>query len=305
MINDVLKNIDFAADWLPPGQEPIITSSVKRFKAFCDLITDQDKGYPIMGLIIGDAGLGKTISIKVYLDGLESRLHTSLPSVIKVEVKPRSTPKALSLDIVAALKDQSRGGNIYQVSDGAVEAIIRNDLKCLFVDEGNRLDDDSFDVLRYIFDKSGCPIVVVGLPSIESVIDRHEKFKSRVGLRMEFLPLKHEEIQDVVLPNLVFRCWQFDPEDEEDRSMGELICDRVGGSFRKLRNLLQVASQMARHYDAPRITPDMIGDAFKWTASIEDRHRHKKKTEESKVGEHERRAEARQEAKRRKKRGDK
>jgi DNA transposition AAA+ family ATPase len=300
MLNDILKDIDFAADWLPPGQEPIITSRVKRFKVFCHLIADLDQDYPTIGLVTGAAGLGKTIAIRAFLGGLAPRPHTSLPSVIKLEVKPRSTPKALALDIVSALRDKPRGRNIYQVSDEAVEAIVRNDLKCLFLDEGNRLDEDSFDVVRYIFDKSGCPIVVVGLPSIESVIDRYDKFKSRVGLRMEFLPLERSEIQEVVLPNLVFPCWQFDPDNEEDRILGELICDRVNGSFRKLRNLLQAASKIARYFDEPRITPDMIEDAFKWAASIEDRQRQSKKAKKPKTDEHERRAEARQEANRRK-----
>ena len=57
MLNDILKDIDFAADWLPPGQEPIITSRVKRFKVFCHLIADLDQDYPTIGLVTGAAGL--------------------------------------------------------------------------------------------------------------------------------------------------------------------------------------------------------------------------------------------------------
>jgi DNA transposition AAA+ family ATPase len=296
MLHDILQGIDFAADWLPPGQEPIITSSVKRFKAICSMITDPDEDYPMMGLVTGAAGLGKTIAIRAYLEGLMPRSHTSLPSAIKIEVITGAAPTTLALQIVEALKDDT---NVFRDPDGAVSAIDRNDLKCLLVDEGNRLDEDTFDVLRYVFDHSGCPIIVVGLPTIEGVIDRNEKFKSRVGLRMQFLPLQCKEIQQVVLPNLVFPRWQFDPENEEDVVIGEAICNIVGGSFRKLRNLLQIASKMARYLDEPRITLDLIEGAFQLNASIEDRQRHKDLLEKpTATGAHERLAEARQEANR-------
>ena len=48
----------------------------------------------------------------------------------------------------------------------AAAAIERNDLKLIIVDEADRLNEDSFEVLRHLFDKTGCPIVLVDLPSI-------------------------------------------------------------------------------------------------------------------------------------------
>jgi len=45
-------------------------------------------------------------------------------------------------------------------------AIERNDLKIIIVDEADRLNEDSFEVLRHLFDKTGCPILLVDLPSI-------------------------------------------------------------------------------------------------------------------------------------------
>ncbi len=44
--------------------------------------------------------------------------------------------------------------------------IERNDLKLIIVDEADRLNEDSFEVLRHLFDKTGCPILLVDLPSI-------------------------------------------------------------------------------------------------------------------------------------------
>jgi len=52
------------------------------------------------------------------------------------------------------------------IAASAAAAIERNDLKCIIVDEADRLNEDSFEVLRHLFDKTGCPILLVDLPSI-------------------------------------------------------------------------------------------------------------------------------------------
>ncbi len=293
-----------AEDCLPPGQAPIQTSNVHRFKAFVRLLTDPHKAYPTMGVVTGPAGIGKTVSIEDYLRGLEPRSHTGLPEAIQVTVKPRSTPRALGISIATSLGEKPRGSNIYEIADEAAEAILRNDTRLMFFDEADRLNEDSFDLTRHVFDTTGCPFVLVGLPRILSVLDRHEKFASRVGLRMSFVPLKQDEVLQVVLPGLVFPRWIFDPQDEADRAMGKHILKRVGSSLRKLRNLLQIASQIAIQDRAPRITLETIDEAFQWSATQEDKRRLNKQNEADQVaqenspGSYERDSERRQERKR-------
>jgi DNA transposition AAA+ family ATPase len=260
---------------LPPGQTPIQTSNLRRSMAFIELLTDPRRDYSVMGVVTGGAGMGKTIAMDYYLASQQPLPHTGLPGSIKVVVKPRSTPKALAFDILASLCEKPRGRNIYEAADEAAAAIIRNDVQLLLIDEGDRLNEDSFDLVRSLFDKAGRPIVIVGLPSILQVIDRHEKFASRVGLRMPFIPPDIEEVQTVILPNLVFPHWNFDPGDEADRLMGELIWKMVSPSLRKLRNLLQIASQAAHASGEDRITPHVIREAFRWSATAEDK-RHMK-----------------------------
>jgi DNA transposition AAA+ family ATPase len=264
---------------LRPGQAPIQTSNVCRFKAFVKLLTDPHKAYPTMGVVTGPAGIGKTVSIEDYLYGLEPCSHTGLPAAIQVTVKPRSTPRALGISIATSLGERPRGSNIYEIADEAAEAILRNDTQLMFFDEADRLNEDSFDLTRHVFDRTGCPFVLVGLPSILSVIDRHEKFASRVGLRMSFVPLEQAEVLQVVLPSLVFPRWKFDPQDEADQAMGVCILKMVGSSLRKLCNLLQIASQIAIQDNASRITVEIIREAFHWSATPEDKRRLNKQDE--------------------------
>jgi DNA transposition AAA+ family ATPase len=268
----------FAEDHLPDGQKPIQTTNVKRSKAFIRLLTDEERKSPTMGVITGLPGIGKTIAAQDYLDSLPPHANTALPIGIKVKVMPRSTPRALAKTIMDSLLEKSRGNNIYEIADEAAAAIERNDLKLVIVDEADRLNEDSFEVLRHLFDKTGCPIVLVGLPSILRVVDRHEKFSSRVGLRMQFLPLELKEVLTVVLPGLVIPRWSYDPE--ADRLLGEAIWNKVNPSLRKLTNLLYLASQITKAAEAPSITQACIEEAFQWMMTQEDHHRARRKTKQ-------------------------
>lgn len=144
----------------------------------------------------------------------------------------------------------------------AAQAIRRNDLDLVVVDEGDWLNVDSFELLRHIFDRTGCPIVVVGLPRILRVIKRHEKFVSRIGLHMEFLPLTQEEVLTTVLPALTLPLWQYHADNPSDQEMGAQLWQRVCPSLRKLRVVLQYASQIACARGAERITAQILAEAL-------------------------------------------
>jgi len=267
--------ISFADDELPDGQLPIKTSNVGRFNSLIRMITDTNRKYATMSAATGGAGLGKTTAIQQYLNNEKPREHTGLPASVRIKVKPNSTAKALANDIVTGVCDRPRGRNVYEVADEAAEAIERNDLKLLIVDEADRLNEDSFEVLRHIFDRTGCPIVVVGLPAILRVIETHNKFSSRIDLRMTFEPPAWDEFSTLILPQLVFPHWRFDPDDQHDLVMGRHIWKIVNPSFRKLRNLLQTASQIAEFTGKDWITRELVDAAFELSASTEDRRRMK------------------------------
>ena len=44
------------------------------------------------------------------------------------------------------------------------------------------------------YNKTGCPIVVVGLRQILHVIRKYEKFEGRIGPHLEFLPPDEDEV---------------------------------------------------------------------------------------------------------------
>lgn len=287
----------YAEDELPSGQSLIETTNLRRFHGGANLLLDPGCRYPTMATTVGPAGSGKTISVQSFLRDLPLRDLTGLPAAVGVKVRPRSTPKTLTEDIVAALEEKVKGTTSFKLATEAVEIIKRNDLKLLIIDEADWLSADSFDVLRHIHDRSGCPVLLVGLPRLLSVIDAQEKFSSRIGLRLQFSPPPVEEVLNTILPGLVFPHWQFDPDEAGDRDLGEYIWRAVHPSLRKLRNLLQIASLRVQEMGEERISQATIDQSLRLSATEAEMRRIQQESAKRSAGSHEAESERRQAAK--------
>jgi DNA transposition AAA+ family ATPase len=247
-------------DELPQGQEPIITSSVERILTLLAFVMNSHEmtGYTCNGVVTGAAGLGKTIATQAFQGQNPVRTHTGLPSCVRVKVGMKSTAQALARDITQTLNVRPKAKRINDSTNEAIDALRRSDLHLLLIDEADGLDVMSFELLRRIHDRTGCPIVLVGLPQIYQVISQYEKYESRIGMFVSFPPLTEDEVLDHVLPNLRIKGWAYDRAKESDRIIGKMIWHKVQPSFRKLRVVLTNASQFAQMVHHPHITAEDI-----------------------------------------------
>lgn len=262
-------NIQRASKLSLPTKDIILTNGVRQCTFCLDLLADPNDPYITMAVITGDAGIGKSVAFQYYYDTFQSRTRSALPTLIKVEVVPRSSPRALAGDIMESLQERPRvkSGTVYEFAKEAAESMIRNDLRLLLLDEADRLNEETFELIRHLFDITACPIALIGLPSICSVIDRHEKFSSRVGLRLSFPTLDYNEFLQEVLPQLKLKHWAFDPQKETDQALAQELWKMIRPSFRKLTNMITLAGKMAgkEHYES--ITLDTLQEAFPFLAS--------------------------------------
>src|SRR5260221_13966777 len=150
-----------------------MTTSVQRFHAYMQVLMEAraQARYAAMGVITGDAGVGKTIAVQTYVQSLTPRTYSGFPACVSIKVSPRSTAKALGKTLLSTLSGQPSRHNVYDMEDAATEAIRRSDLDLILVDEGDWLNVESFEFLRHVFDRTGCPIVIVRLPSIMQVVN--------------------------------------------------------------------------------------------------------------------------------------
>lgn len=283
---------------LPKNQPLIQTSGVKRLFRILDgvLLSEPETGYSGMAIVTGGAGIGKSVTVQYYMDQMKPLAHTGLPAGLLMKVGPRSTPRALAKSIVERLEGRARGRNTTELADEAAEAILAYDLKLFTYDECNRLNEESFDVLRHIHDCTGCPIVLVGLPTLLKVIQSQRQFDSRVGKREVFRPLTRQEVLTTVLPQLVMPYWQYNPEHPEDLAMGTDLVKRAGPSWRKLRVALQNASQIAKRRKAERITPAILHESYRM-AGMKPQQEEEPVSPDEQSGEYEAESEDRHEGK--------
>jgi hypothetical protein len=106
------------------------------------------------------AGLGKVIASQICHETLLSRFQTVFPVCIRLKVVGRSTSRTLLTDILTALGEKPRRHNerIQQLSEEAITAIERNDLRLIILDESDHLRKESFELVRYLVDKTNINI---------------------------------------------------------------------------------------------------------------------------------------------------
>lgn len=221
---------------------------------------------PTIILITGKAGIGKSKSIEYFVLPLQPRAHTGLRAC-EIGVVPHN-PTRLSLprSILEQLGERPRGRTSAQLIGQTIEVLRDNELQLLILDEGDRLNDDSFEVLKDLHDAAvrrvmNCRLAIVGLPDILDLIKKHEQFDSRAAINIEVVPLDEAEIIHVFLPKLNLPRWRFDPANRIDQELGKLLWRHTQPSLRRLVSWISAAAGLAEMKEEAWITLDEIEEA--------------------------------------------
>jgi DNA transposition AAA+ family ATPase len=107
----------------------------------------------------------------------------------------------------------------------------------ILVDEADRLQMNSLEQMRSIFDEGKAGMVLIGMPGIEKSIARLPQFYSRIGFVHEFRSLDPTEMQ-----KLLERHWTpvgvTLPEGPFEPEVMARVLRMTGGNFRLLTRLL-------------------------------------------------------------------
>ncbi len=266
MMSNSYLNTYFDEDELPPEQPPIQTKGVKLVRTVVDFLLEAKgkTGYSMMGVITGPSGSGKSIAIHTVLKEVIARSPAGLPICLKIKAKPGSSPRQLVKDLVSGLGERPRrlNTNRFELAEQAAEVIFNNGLRLLVVDDAEELDVLCYNFLRYLFAKTGCAILVIGLKAILDVIMEQEKFENRIKQQLDFPAPTEEEIIHTVLPQLMMPRWTFDPTSEKDQALGRKLWTSVTPSLRDVRGVLQNACMLAELRDDKCITPKLVSVGF-------------------------------------------
>jgi AAA domain len=107
----------------------------------------------------------------------------------------------------------------------------------ILVDEADRLQMNSLEQMRSIFDEGSAGMVLIGMPGIEKRIARFPQFYSRIGFVHEFRPLDATEMQELLEQRWTPIGVTLPDEPFAPEVMARLI-RMTGGNFRLLTRLL-------------------------------------------------------------------
>jgi len=231
------------------------------------MLLDTNNRPSAMGIATGVPGVGKTVAQQMLLVLLKSG-EASI-QCITVRVLPRSTPGVLAEALLAVLNVSHRVRGSSGSADALAQAIRQQNLQLLLLDNADYLNDACLDMLCHLTDTTACAVFMVGLHRfLERTLSR-ERLEYRVVIRLNFQPPAFEEVLHVVLPQLNFAGWIFNPANEADCHLAREIWSHTCPSLRRLCNLLSLASHLTQLRGEQTITRRAIRNTLDLIGSDE------------------------------------
>jgi DNA transposition AAA+ family ATPase len=158
---------------------------VNKFNAACEVV----RYGAMIAVITGEPGVGKTITAKNYAENDSNSIY--------IQLNPFSEKTGSFLRQLA----EKVGASCYYMIDKtyiSIKCCLSPD-KFLIIDEADFLSDKGLNVIRLLWEETGCPIMLIG--SNELLERMHSRkmiyFKSRVGLFEIINNLKMIEVQKI------------------------------------------------------------------------------------------------------------
>ena len=183
-------------------------------------------------VITGEAGIGKTMAIKYY--------NANHPNTLLIEVDPTySTNTILSrLAEILGIEPKGRKDKVM----GAIVKRLEGTGKLIIVDEAEYLKPQALDILRRIYDMTGCPIALFGMPKLYQNITGASKYE-QISSRMIFAKLEKISIDDVkIIAEQVI--------EKLTERMIEVLFRLCDGNARRLEKHLIIAQKKAEMLDS-------------------------------------------------------
>jgi DNA transposition AAA+ family ATPase len=148
------------------------------------------------GRIVGDSGVGKTVSAKAYVKRL-AEVSTEI-NVIYTVLDPNCTSKGFYEKILEALGFTYTKGSIKFLRDRACQVLSRRQVSMLFIDEASFLKMDTLGELIYLEESDVVPsIFLIGTDRLDTLLGGNEQVSRRYP-RYQYGRIYDEELKNIV-----------------------------------------------------------------------------------------------------------
>lgn len=225
------------------GRTVVQTVAYKRIHSVTRL-THEERD---VGVIIGDAGLGKTFALSAYAAEHER-------SAWHLEVGPEHTTKGLARSLHTRSGGTGRG-TIYQLMHDVYDALRGTDT-LVIIDQAEILPTRGLELCRRLHDVAGVGVVLAGMPKLLANLQGSRgqllQLYSRVGFKARVSPATDADLRKLV-DALVPRCTDV-----------EAVAEAVAQVTRNTRiacKLLKRSGHVAEMNDLSAVSPSVVQKA--------------------------------------------
>ena len=164
------------------------TKNVKKFVALMEEVKQLPANIPKIVLVFGEYGLGKSETIKWW---------TFKNDCIYVRANQGMTSRWLLSEIAEELGEEA----FWHIQDtfNLVEQKLKQNPKPLIIDEVDYLvTNNVIEILRDLHDRTGCPMILVGMVNIDKKLSRYPHLKDRIYKAFKFEPYEKQDIKQIL-----------------------------------------------------------------------------------------------------------
>jgi DNA transposition AAA+ family ATPase len=141
-----------------------------------------------IGLIHGDAGIGKTCAAELFCSDNPTSLFITI-------TRWRRDSIAIEGLLFNELDNDTWPGNIRRAV--WMEELLRGSDRMIIVDNAHRLHMTGFEWLFDFHDATGCPLGLIGNAEVLSTVHRSDQLSSRIGIVREFNKVDDAEAKPI------------------------------------------------------------------------------------------------------------
>lgn len=164
------------------------TKNVKNFVSLMDNLQKLPSNIPKLALVYGDHGLGKSQTIQWWADKNDSAYV-------------RATQGMTSRWLLTEIAEELGEDPFWHTQDTftLIEKHLRQNPKIIIVDEIDYLiEKQTVETLRDLHDKTGCPIVLVGMGAADKKLARYPHLCDRLYKTLKFEQFNTDDISDIL-----------------------------------------------------------------------------------------------------------
>jgi len=164
------------------------TKNVKNFVALMEKLKTIPSNLPKMALVFGEHGLGKSQTIMWW---------TNKNDAVHVRANQGMTSRWLLSEIAEELGEKAFWNT--QETFNLIEKCLKQNPKIIVVDEVDYLvDKNAVETLRDLHDRTNCPVVLVGMGSVDKKLARYKHLADRFYGTMKFEHFDKEDVRQII-----------------------------------------------------------------------------------------------------------